>query len=46
MIDKDYQGLKRLNIPDLMPFKASQKRPLGRVLIWLCTKLTCKQCKS
>lgn len=35
MVDKGYQGLRRLNIPYLMPFKASKKRPLAALQKWV-----------
>ena len=35
LVDKGYQGLRRLNIPYLMPFKASKKRPLAALQKWV-----------
>ena len=40
MTDKGYQGLKRLKIPYLMPFKASKKRPLVGLQKWLNTEIS------
>ena len=40
LVDKGYQGLKRLGIPCLMPFKASKKRPLVSLQKWLNNEIS------
>lgn len=40
LVDKGYQGLKRLNIPYLMPFKASKKRPLILLQKWFNVEIS------
>lgn len=40
LVDKGYQGLKRLNTPYLMPFKASKKRPLVGLQKWLNAEIS------
>ena len=40
LVDKGYQGLKCLNIPYLIPFKASKKRPLILLQKWFNVEIS------
>ena len=40
LVDKGYQGLNRLNIPYVIPFKASKKRPFISLQKWLNAEIS------